>query len=242
MSYSDKQRVEIAEQEYENYEQGNEVTIGKNKEKVGIISQINNKSSGEQSFVVTDIYVPTTASLKQRSSVKEVTVLYRGSSFNATTDAAKDWLLNDIPTGVQVINSGGATAMPQLKSSAETLKNVLTTYPNAEVFVYGHSLGSMNAQYAVSDLSAKDSERIMGGFFYEGPNVYPILSPKQQATANALSKANKLFNYVDGKDLIAIGYGEGKTAVGNVVRVHSKKTGMIDQHMWGGYAFDKTGI
>ncbi|WP_071865835.1 DUF2974 domain-containing protein, partial [Enterococcus caccae] len=153
----------------------------------------------------------------------------------------KDWLLNDIPTGIQVANGGGAVAMPQLQSSSETLKNAMELYPNAQVFVYGHSLGSMNAQYAVADLSDKDSSRIGGGFFYEGPNIYGVLSPKQQATADALTKLNKLFNYVDSKDIIAIGYGSGKLSVGNVIRVNSKKVGLIDQHMWGGYNFNKDG-
>lgn len=109
------------------------------------------------------------------------------------------------------------------------------------MFVYGHSLGSMNAQYAVSDLSDKDSLRIAGGFFYEGPNIYGVLSPKQQVTADALTKLNKLFNYVDSKDIIAIGYGSGKMSVGNVIRVNSQKVGLIDQHMWGGYEFNKDG-
>ncbi|MGM0217570.1 hypothetical protein [Enterococcus sp. AZ126] len=99
----------------------------------------------------------------------------------------------------------------------------------------------MNAQYAVSDLSDKDSLRIAGGFFYEGPNIYGVLSPKQQAIADVLTKLNKLFNYVDSKDIIAIGYGSGKMSVGNVIRVNSQKVGLIDQHMWGGYEFNKDG-
>lgn len=52
-------------------------------------------------------------------------------------------------------------------------------YPNAQVYVYGHSLGSMNAQYAIADLDKKDINRISGGFFYQGPNIYSNLTPKQ---------------------------------------------------------------
>lgn len=208
-AYSDEERVEIASKEYEEWLIKDEVRLDNN-DLVGVISTVNDKPTGEQSFVVTDKYCPASASSEQRNQVKEVTVIYRGSSFELSSDAAKDWLLNNIPTGIQVVNGGGAEAMPQLQSSAETLKNAMELYPNAQVFVYGHSLGSMNAQYAVSDLSDKDSSRIAGGFFYEGPNIYGVLSPKQQATADALTKLNKLFNYVDSKDLVPIGYGSGK--------------------------------
>lgn len=238
---NDKDRIELAEKEYDDLQLDGKVYLNGGKITVGKVSQVNDKSTGEQSFVVTDKYCPPSAPSSERNQVKEITVLYRGSSFELSSDAAKDWLINDIPTGVQVINGGGAVAMPQLQSSADTLKDTMELYPNAQVFVYGHSLGSMNAQYAVSDLSDKDSLRIAGGFFYEGPNVYGILTPKQQATADALTKLNKLFNYVDSKDIVAIGYGTGKMAVGNIIRVNSRKVGIIDQHMWGGYEFDEDG-
>ncbi|OJG55062.1 hypothetical protein RV06_GL002099 [Enterococcus haemoperoxidus] len=100
-----------------------------------MISIVNDKSTGEQSFVITDKYCPASSSIEQRNQVKEVTVIYRGSSFELSSDAVKDWLLNDIPTGIQVINGGGAVATPQLQSSAETLKNAMELYPNAQVFV-----------------------------------------------------------------------------------------------------------
>lgn len=239
-AYSDEERVEIASKEYEEWLIKDEIRLDNN-DLVGVVCIVNDKSTGEQSFVITDKYCPPSAPIEQRNQVKEVTVLYRGSSFELSSDAAKDWFLNDIPTGIQVANGGGAVATPPLQSSAETLKNAMELYPNAQVFVYGHSLGSMNAQYAVSDLSDKDSLRIAGGFFYEGPNIYGVLSPKQQVTADALTKLNKLFNCVDSKDIIAIGYGSGKMSVGNVIRVNSQKVGLIDQHMWGGYEFNKDG-
>lgn len=69
----------------------------------------------------------------------------------------KDWLSNDIPTAIQITNGGGSTVTPQLKTSAETLKQTMKLYPNAQIYVYGHSLGSMNAQYAIADLDKKTS-------------------------------------------------------------------------------------
>lgn len=251
-NYTDKQRMEMAEQEYHSYKESDPVKIGREKNKIGYVSKSNDKPTGEQSYIVTDINVPDTASLTEREKVKEVTVLYRGSTAPTLKnvldknhkehyDVVKDWIYNDAPTAVQVANGGGAVAMPQLQSSAETLKNAMKLYPNAQVFVYGHSLGSMNAQYAIADLSDKDSSRIDGGFFYQGPNVYSILTPAQRATADALNKLNILFNYVDPKDLVPIGYGSGKPTVGSLIKVNSKKVGLIDQHMWGGYEFNKDG-
>ncbi|MCO6017041.1 hypothetical protein CKN86_06190 [Carnobacterium divergens] len=113
-NYTDKQRMEIAEQEYNSYKESDPVKIGKEKNKIGYVSQVNDKSTGEQSFVITDNYVSPTSSLSERNQVKEVTVIYRDSSFELSSDAAKDWLLNDIPTGIQVANGGGAVTCPYL--------------------------------------------------------------------------------------------------------------------------------
>lgn len=251
-NYTDEQRVEIAKQQYLPYSESDPVKIGKNKEKIGYVSQVNNKPTGEQSFVITDKYVPPTASLSERNQVQEITVLYKGSTAPSVSnilnpfdkefdDVRKDWLENDVPTAIQIINGGAPVVTPQLQSSANTLKEAMRLYPNAQVYVYGHSLGSMNAQYAVANVNKKDIGRINGGFFYQGPNIYSNLTPKQQDTINALNSLDKLFNYVDSKDLVPIGYGVGKSTVGHLIRVDSKKVGAVDQHMWGGYQFDKDG-
>jgi hypothetical protein len=244
-AYTDEERVEIAKKEYDDWKLNYDVTL-ENDKSIGVISQVNDKSTGEQSFVITDKYCSPTANVEQRNQVKEVTVLYRGSTgvdkiAQEPVDVYRDWIVNDVTMASNVLGRNQGSVSPQLKSSAETLKNVMSAYPNAEVFVYGHSLGSMNAQYAVADLSDKDSSRIGGGFFYQGPNVYETLTPAQKITADALTKLNKLFNYVDSKDLVPIGYGTDKMAVGNVIKVNSKKVGIVGQHMWGGYDYNKDG-
>lgn len=38
-----------------------------------------------------------------------------------------------------------------------------------------------------------------------------------------------------------IGYGIGDPAIGHLIEVESKKAGMVEQHMWGGYQFDEDG-
>ncbi|QHZ96569.1 Mbeg1-like protein [Listeria monocytogenes] len=253
---TDEDRVRLAKKEYDPLQIKKEVIIPASDEKektIGIVSQkINNKSTGEQSYIITDKYTPPAASISERNKVKELTILYKGSTapangnFNVPKhpdykDVRKDWLSNDIPTAIQITNGGGSTVTPQLKTSAETLKQTMKLYPNAQIYVYGHSLGSMNAQYAIADLDKKDIKRISGGFFYQGPNIYSNLTPKQQDTVKAINALDRLFNFVDRKDYVPIGYGIGDPTIGHLIEVESKKAGMVEQHMWGGYQFDEDG-
>ncbi|EOX1308671.1 hypothetical protein ACPDKE_002286 [Listeria monocytogenes] len=255
-AYTDQERVELARKEYAKINQEEVVkipTANGTEKTIGIVSKkINNKSTGEQSYIITDKYTPPTASISERNKVKELTILYKGSTapangnFNVPKhpdykDVRKDWLSNDIPTAIQITNGGGSTVTPQLKTSAETLKQTMKLYPNAQIYVYGHSLGSMNAQYAIADLDKKDIKRISGGFFYQGPNIYSNLTPKQQDTVKAINALDRLFNFVDRKDYVPIGYGIGDPTIGHLIEVESKKAGMVEQHMWGGYQFDEDG-
>ncbi|MDH5041996.1 DUF2974 domain-containing protein [Enterococcus faecalis] len=196
------------------------VVVLDNGKTIGYVSQVNDKSTGEQSFVITDQYVPPTASLSERQAVTGVTILYRGStapdkgnlfdSSNPTyQDVRSDWLENDIPAAMQIMN-GGESAIPQLKSASITLQETMKAYPNALVDIYGHSLGSMNGQYAVSDLPEAFHTRISGVYIYQGPNIYSILNEQQQTTADKLTDAGKIFNFIDTKDLIPIGYSSSK--------------------------------
>ncbi|EAD1624032.1 rhodanese-like domain-containing protein [Listeria monocytogenes] len=253
---TDEDRVRLAKKEYDPLQLKKEVIISVSDEKektIGIVSQkINNKPTGEQTYIITDKYTPPTASISERNKVKELTILYKGSTapangnFNVPKhpdyrDVREDWLDNDIPTAIQIPHGGGSTVTPQLKSSAETLKQTMKLYPNAQIYVYGHSLGSMNAQYAIADLDKKDIKRISGGFFYQGPNIYSNLTPKQQDTVKAINALDRLFNFIDRKDYVAIGYGIGDPTIGHLIEVESKKAGMVEQHMWGGYQFDEDG-
>ncbi|HBB5172334.1 TPA: DUF2974 domain-containing protein [Listeria monocytogenes] len=255
-AYTDQERVELARKEYAKINQEEVVkipTADGTEKTIGIVSQkINHKSTGEQSYIITDKYTPPTASISERNKVKELTILYKGSTAPANgnlnvpkhpdyKDVRKDWLSNDIPTAIQITHGGGSTVTPQLKTSAETLKQTMKLYPNAQIYVYGHSLGSMNAQYAIADLDKKDIKRISGGFFYQGPNIYSNLTPKQQDTVKAINALDRLFNFVDRKDYVPIGYGIGDPTIGHLIEVESKKAGMVEQHMWGGYQFDEDG-
>lgn len=248
VGYTDRQKEQIARQEYETYKVKDEVTIGKNKHTVGKVSQVNDKkSTGEQSYIVTDKGTLPTASASERANVKEVTILYRGSTGidkikQEPGDVIKDWIRNDLIMGTAIINGGGAPATPQLSSSAETLKEAIRTYPNAKIYIYAHSLGSMNGQYALADLSAEQVSHIGGAYLYQGPNVYSTLNSKQKETVAALNKLGIINNYIDPRDIIPIGYGVNQETVGQLILVDSKKADSVtDQHMWGGYQYDKEG-
>lgn len=243
MKNTEKEKVGIAKQQYETLRLKEPFFKNEDKEFIGYVSHINSKITGEQSFIITDKYVPLSASLSERESVKEVMVLYRGSSFDSSLDTKLDWQYNNIFTAFQVINGGGAAAMLQLQSSATTLQQTLEAYPNAEFYVYGHSLGSMNAQYALASISSSDADRVYG-YVYQGPNIYEVLTPEQKRQADYLTAEYRLLNYIDSKDLVAIGYGGGKKAVGQIVYTLSERLGLrrtIDQHMWGGYQFEEDG-
>lgn len=144
-------------------------------------------------------------------------------------DARRDWVQNDIPAAVGIFNNVSAANLqkfsqttsagfplssyvialqtvdqgtPQMHASAQTLHQVLKHYPQAQVDVYGHSLGSMNGQYALAHTSQAEAKRIRVAYLYEGPNVCSLLNPKEKKRTEQLK--SRIFNYVDPKDKIMI--------------------------------------
>jgi hypothetical protein len=232
---TDEERVKIAKQEYKNLKVNQKIEVdGK---KVGYVCDvINNKVTGEQSYIITDGNPKT----QQPGEVQNVTVLYRGSTspgeiLNDPLDVVVDWGVNNAKILKEQLPSLGHTPTIQMQSSANTLNSAMNKYSNAQFEVYGHSQASTNGQYALSSLDSTDKiNRIKGAYLYQGPNAYPMLSKQQKATAKSLK--DKIFNFVDDKDIVPIGY--WRKTVGNVIYVDSKKVGMTDQHMWGGYQFD----
>lgn len=250
---TDKQRVELAKAEYFSHPSGRKVTVNNGKIKIGTVSSANNYPSGEQSYVVTDKNIPPTASAKDRARVKHVTLLYRGSTapsfgmFNPKTakerDTVSDWEVNDIPASVGILtNIPMGKQLPQYQTASHTLQETMRQYPNARFELYGHSLGSMDVQYAMANLSEKQLDRIDGGYAYEGPDIYQLLSPSQKRTADELRKRRLLFSYTDSKDLVPIGYGHGAETVGVHILIDSVAAkDKVAQHMWGGYHFTPDG-
>lgn len=248
--FTDKQNKVIAEQEYKEWKVNDEVTINGGKTSVGYVSKvIDNKETGEQAFVITD----GDPRVQKPEEVKQVTVLFQGSTgldktLKSPGKVKKDWWDNNKPLAGNVtkgLSDPVATFEPtqQMKSTGKTLNKTMDTYYNATFDVYGHSQASSNVQYGLGTLDSQDKiDRINGAFVYQGPNAYSMMTKQQRATAKQLK--DRIFNFVDEKDLVPIGYRLpeiGQTNpfhVGTLIFVDSKKVSLIDQHMWGGYDFE----
>ena len=184
--------------------------------------------------------------------VQEVTVLFRGSTgpdhiFKETADVWNDWAENDFVIGTHILKqnvpSDQDQSTEQLKASARALKDIMEKYPNAKINIYGHSLGSMDAQYAMAALEAAQIERIQQAYIYNGPDIYRILSPEQRKIVDQIK--GRIYNYADPKDNISmVGRDIAKGSIGSVGMVYyvdSESEDPINQHMTYGYRLDKDG-
>ena len=248
MAYSDETNMNIAKEEYKNRPTGY-ILKTENNEVVGTLSDANDNRSnnGEQIYTYTKTdgsnkIVSPDAPLSEREKVEEITILYRGSTAPGkgadNADAKRDWLDNDAPMAKKImLGEKGATG--QLEASSDYLKEMMEKYPNAKINIYGHSLGSMDAQYALANVT--DYSRIKSANIYNGPNIYSTLTEEQKINVSALY--DKINNYVDSRDLVGLGYNKGEGTVGKTYNFSGESSGFnkVDQHMWGGYRFDKSG-
>ncbi|MBF0780367.1 MULTISPECIES: SA1320 family protein [unclassified Granulicatella] len=237
--YTDREREYIAKQQYTNHEPGSQILTLDKERNIGYVSEIKNKLSGENTYIVTDIKLPDTPTTDDLAKVGHVTLLYQGSQ------DVRDWTLNNVPMVVRIHAPDFVPTRPtiQLRDAAKTLQETLDKYPNANISIYGHSLGSMNAQSAISSIDEKYDHRISGVYLYNGPNIYRTLNSKQKVNAERLYY--KIFNYVDIRDFIGLKY-DNNRHVGQLFKVNSEYTGkgllgFIAQHNWGGYQYDNDG-
>lgn len=267
--YTEKQRMEITNEGYkdENWHVGHPFSIDHYKTKLGTVTRVvrgrdgvkGDNPNGLDALVVKD---PKT---------KTIRVIYQGSRGNMLL--SKDWTMNDWPMAGRIMGSSPSPppvpdrpcppllnmltrpSMPdlrppwvtgQLKDASRLLKKTLKDNPGYRVEVYGHSRGSMDGQYAVSSLDEAEAKRIKGAWLYEGPDVYPALNEGQKRRAR--SYGSRVKNYVDSQDLVPIGYGDDKQAVGQVRHVESTDAGGSNpmdhigkRHSWGGYQWASDG-
>lgn len=267
--YTEKQRMEITNEGYkdENWHVGHPFSIDHYKTKLGTVTRVvrgrdgvkGDNPNGLDALVVKD---PKT---------KTIRVIYQGSRGNMLL--SKDWTMNDWPMAGRIMGSSPSPppvpdrpcppllnmlarpSMPdlrppwvtgQLKDASRLLRKTLKDNPGYSVEVYGHSRGSMDGQYAVSSLDEAEAKRIKGAWLYEGPDVYPALNEGQKRRAR--SYGSRVKNYVDSQDLVPIGYGDDKQAVGQVRHVESTDAGGSNpmdhigkRHSWGGYQWASDG-
>ncbi|MFC3928212.1 triacylglycerol lipase [Streptococcus caprae] len=256
--YLNDTNLQIAMTEYqpnigkiENYE-----VIDQFENTIGVVTQVYDNergflgfSSGEQVYAV--VANPNQAP----SEVTEVTVLFRGSTgpdkiLSQPQDVWNDWVENDLVLGTRIlmedhtpIKLSDDQSTMQLQASAAALKDIMEIYPNAKINIYAHSLGSMDAQYSMADLSEEDIKRIASAHIYNGPNIYTLLTPVQQNRVDSIK--GRVYNYADPKDMISmVGRDPDKGSIGSVGMVFyadSKDIDFVDQHMTYGYQLDGDG-
>ena len=205
--------------------------------------------------------------MKLRGAQDRVTVLVQGSEglgsmfgddISKRKEVVKDWLVTDAPIGLAILNPLNSSYLDtkpvnrtiqeyledeenrgllfgyQLRTSLSAFDNqIINEYPNAQFLMFGHSLGSMIVQYITA--STKYPERIHSAFVAEGPNIFSILNGDLQNQARTMR--DKVVQYVDPRDMIAIGFGKDKEAIGQVVMLHTQSKGTLfdgKQHMMKG--------
>ena len=221
---TDWQRMQLAQLEYHDWRVG-DVLLLPDGVMIGSVSDVIDTDDGFRATVI------------EASQQGEVTILFRGSSGVLQGDPTtwtNEWLRVNLPVGDAIINQ--VPEVPkEMWTAADCLNHLLADHPQARFYLYGHSLGSINAQFALANCRCFD--QIQRAYLYEGPNIYWLLGEQQRK--NALQLRTRIFNYIDPLDVVALGYLDRQHTIGLLQVVDSIMTTPIDQHMWGGYQFDK---
>ena len=246
--YVNDKNLQIAMTEYDSEMDLDHVVKTQRGDQLGTVTQVYNNTTGAGEQVYAVVKNPD----ENAEDVQEVTVLFRGSTgpdhiFKETADVWNDWAENDFVIGTHILKqnvpSDQDQSTEQLKASARALKDIMEKYPNAKINIYGHSLGSMDAQYAMAALEAAQIERIQQAYIFNGPDIYRILSPEQRKIVDQIK--GRIYNYADVKDNISmVGRDIAKGSIGSVGMVYyvdSESEDPINQHMTYGYRLDKDG-
>ena len=257
--YTDEQNFLIMKKQYpENdidYNIGELITV--DGVKVGYVSEVIHKPSGEDTYILTDKKLPENPTPKQIAEVKEVTMLYQGSTTDdLLRDIPTDWIITDLAIAAHVYtgtpiydgnsyeyqntpsmwNTKTNKPIKQLDDMSDTLNSSMIKYPNAGFRLYGHSLSCTGVQVAAC--RCKYPERIIEVNAYNGPNAQPLLSDSEKEQAKLLQP--KIHIFIDTKDIIGLGYIKWDT-IGQVHLMDNSRIDVVGQHMGKAYVFDHFG-
>ena len=247
--YINDPHLQIAMTEYQPNMKENKYEVNTQyNQNVGYVTQVYNNTTGAGEQVYAVVKNPK----ENAEDVEEVTVLFRGSTgpdhiLNEAPDVWNDWAENDAVIAKRIMLQKDPSyqdkSTEQLKASARALKDIMEKYPNAKINVYGHSLGSMDAQYSMAALQADQVKRIQQAYIYNGPDIYRILSPEQRKVVDSIK--TRIHNYADPDDPISmVGRDMVKGSIGSVGLVYyvdSTKEDFVNQHMTYGCQLDKNG-
>ena len=221
---NDRERLQVAQMEYQLLQTDQVVKI--DQQPFGRVIQHCQTADGFQMFVI------------ENRPQREYTLLFKGSSglIKGTIETWNhEWLATNLPIGWYLFVQRGVIPS-QLRTAARKLNGILRKYPEAKFYLYGHSLGSINIQYALANCLKLG--QIKRGDIYEGPNIYWLLSRRQRRRVRKFK--HKVNNYIDVYDPVTAGFVDGRHLVGRLRYVKSRLLPPIQQHMWGGYQFTKT--
>ena len=246
--YVNDKNLQIAMTEYDSEMDLDHVVKTQSGDQIGTVTQVYNNTTGAGE----QVYVVVKNPNEKADKVQEVTVLFRGSTgpdhfWEETADFWNDWAENDAVIAKRIMLQKDPSyqdkSTEQLKASARALKDIMEKYPNAKINVYGHSLGSMDAQYSMASLQTDQVKRIQQAYIYNGPDIYRILSPEQRKVVDSIK--TRIHNYADPDDPISmVGRDMVKGSIGSVGLVYyvdSTKEDFVNQHMTYGYQLDKNG-
>lgn len=220
---TDRERVELTKKSYEHLQLGDNITIGPYD--IGTVCRVEHAKDGMSAFVI--------------SSPSEITILFKGSYGikKGTPQTWRDeWFKTNIPI-LRAMLSQERRIPSQLKTASTFLNHVINQFRGSRFYIYGHSLGSINAQFALANCS--HPEAIAAAYLYEGTNIWLLLTPKERRRVAQMRE--RVFNYVDIYDPVTLGITETHHMVGKLCYVDSEPMQPIKQHMWGGYQFNPDG-
>ncbi len=224
---TDRQRVRLAQLAYQQWHLGEKVYLDRGWYYLGKVEQIIHREDALHLTVVVN------------RQANEASLLFRGSTgiiSGGRDNWVKQWLRTNFPVGSDII-TGERDIPDQLLSASKVLNELMQEYPTTKFWLYGHSLGSINAQYALAD--CRFPQQLAQSFLYEGPNIYWLLSAEQRK--RALQIRCQIFNYVDPRDIVTLGYLDNQHVIGLLRVVDSRLVDPLNQHLFGGYQYDATG-
>lgn len=225
--FTDEQRVNVAKLEYQLLKPGQELML--DDRYFGVVLQHIYTDDGFQAFVIGE----------RRHDPHCVTMLFKGSSglLNGNPDTLNnEWLKTNFPI-LWAMLFQNYQVPAQLMTAARVLNHQLQKYPHAKFYLYGHSLGAINLQYALAHCHCLG--RIKQASLYEGPNLYIMMNHKERKRVRKFK--HKVDNYVDINDPVTLGYYDGRHLVGKLHYVDAEMLPLVTAHMWGGYHFWPSG-
>lgn len=225
INLTDRQRVQLAQREYWDWQSGQQVRLP-DQTVIGQVERVANTADGFRATVV-------------KYNSREKIILLRGSSgirHGDPTTWTNEWLRVNLPIGDAILHQ--LPDIPaEMSTAANWLNQLMANNPTTTFYIYGHSLGSINGQFALAN--CRYPNQVAGAWLYEGPNLYWLLNPRQRK--NALNLRCRIFNYIDPRDVVALGYLDAQHTIGLLRVVQSILMSPIAQHMWGGYQFNQAG-